>query len=192
MPDTSPIVVRPCRPEEHAAYFEALRAAFGDELDEATRDAVVQQVGADRLVAAFVADGPRTGPSTDMTRSGATAESGSAGAATGGDGTMAGLTSAYPTTLTIPGGEVPAAAIAGVGVRPTHRRRGVLTAMMRWQLDDERRRGTVAALLWASEPGIYGRFGFGLATWRTVVEIEPDRARFRDVAPPVGTGRAIA
>ncbi len=104
---------------------------------------------------------------------------------------MAGLTSAYPTRLTIPGGDVSAAAVAGVGVSPTHRRRGVLTAMMRRQLDDERQRGTIAAILWASEPSIYGRYGFGLATWRAVVDTEPERARFRDPTPAVGRVRIV-
>ena len=44
-----------------------------------------------------------------------------------------------------------------VGVLPTHRRRGVLTAMMQAQLADARERGDVLAYLWASEATIYGR-----------------------------------
>ena len=188
MPDRPPIVVRPCRPDEYDFYYETLGAAFGGELDAATREAVTRQVGADRLVAAFVADGRPTGASAVATGAGQTGDGASSA---GDDGTMAGLTSAYPTTLTIPGGEVRAAAIAGVGVRPTHRRRGVMTAMMRWQLDDERRAGTVAAILWPSEPGIYGRFGFGLATWRTVIDVEPERARFRDATSPRGRVRIV-
>ena len=50
---------------------------------------------------------------------------------------------------------------------PTHRRRGVLRAMMRAQLDDVHARGEPLALLWASEDTIYGRFGYGMASqWR--------------------------
>src|SRR3712207_1812701 len=172
MPDAAPVVVRACRPDEYPAYFEAFADAFGVDLDQDIRDDIARQAGPDRLLAAFVADG-RFG--------------GAAGGETGGE-TLAGVTCASPTTLTVPGGEVSAAAIAGVGVRPTHRRRGVLTTMMRRQLDDERRAGTVAAVLWASEPGIYGRYGFGLATWRVVTEIEPGRARFRAASPPAGRG----
>ena len=200
MLDAPPTVVRPCRPDEYAAYFEAFADAFGVELDEATRDDVTRQMGPERLLAAFVADGSAVGPAANAAGPGAAPDV--ALEATG-VGTVtarteaapreaiAGITGAYPTRLTIPGGEVPAAAVAGVGVRPAHRRRGVLTALMRRQLDAERRAGTVAAILWASEPGIYGRFGFGLATWRVVIETEPSRARFRDASPPVGRVRIV-
>ena len=56
-----------------------------------------------------------------------------------------------------------AAATTVVGVAPTHRRRGVLRAMMRAHLDDVHERGEPIAALWASEETIYGRFGYGLA-----------------------------
>ena len=53
-----------------------------------------------------------------------------------------------------------------VGVLPTHRRRGVLTEMMRTQLEDVRERGEPIAALWASEEVIYRRFGYGFASLR--------------------------
>ncbi|MUL48259.1 GNAT family N-acetyltransferase [Mycobacterium sp. CBMA293] len=63
------------------------------------------------------------------------------------------------------GGSTPVAAVTAVSVSPSHRRRGLLTAMMRHQLDDIRSRGTEAlAMLYASEASIYGRFGYGMAT----------------------------
>ncbi len=52
-----------------------------------------------------------------------------------------------------------------VGVHPTHRRRGVLRSMMDAQLRDIHERGEPIAALWASEETIYGRFGYGLASW---------------------------
>ena len=52
-----------------------------------------------------------------------------------------------------------------VGVAPTHRRRGVLRAMMRAHLDDAHERGEPIAALWASEETIYGRFGYGPAAY---------------------------
>ena len=58
------------------------------------------------------------------------------------------------------------AGVTVVGVLPTHRRRGVLRAMMRAQLDDVHERGEPIALLWASEETIYGRFGYGMASRR--------------------------
>jgi predicted acetyltransferase len=79
-------------------------------------------------------------------------------------GDIVGTTAIFTRELTVPGGLVPVAAVTAVGVLPTHRRRGVLTALMRRQLDDARAAGEPIAALWASEPAIYGRFGYGLAS----------------------------
>jgi predicted acetyltransferase len=73
---------------------------------------------------------------------------------------------AYTRTMTVPGGSVPTAAVTIVTVSPTYRRRGLLTAMMKHQLEDIHRRQEPVALLWASESLIYGRFGYGPATPR--------------------------
>ncbi|WP_037496651.1 GNAT family N-acetyltransferase [Solirubrobacter soli] len=69
----------------------------------------------------------------------------------------------YTRELTVPGAVVPCAAVTAVAVVATHRRRGLLTAMMRRQLEDLHARGDPVAVLWASEGGIYGRFGYGIA-----------------------------
>ena len=66
--------------------------------------------------------------------------------------------------VSVPGADGHAAGVANVTVRPTHRRRGLLTALMRRQLDDTHGRGEPLACLWASEAPIYRRFGYGLAT----------------------------
>lgn len=73
---------------------------------------------------------------------------------------------AYSFSMTVPGGAaVPAAGVTWVSVLPTHRRRGLLTGLMRRQLDDIRAAGREpVAILWASESPIYGRFGYGLAS----------------------------
>lgn len=71
---------------------------------------------------------------------------------------------AFPFELTVPGGSVRCAGVTVVGVLPTHRRRGVLTGMMRAQLDDVRERGEPIAALWASEEPIYRRYGYGLSS----------------------------
>ena len=79
--------------------------------------------------------------------------------------TLVGLTTAFSFDLTVPGAVVPAAGVSWVGVLPTHRRRGVLRGLMTAQLYDVHERGREAvAILWASEPVIYGRFGYGLAS----------------------------
>jgi GNAT superfamily N-acetyltransferase len=48
---------------------------------------------------------------------------------------------AFPFVLTVPGGRVAAAGVTAVAVLSTHRRRGVLRALMRAQLEDCRERG---------------------------------------------------
>ncbi|MER5767039.1 GNAT family N-acetyltransferase [Streptomyces sp. NPDC001985] len=78
--------------------------------------------------------------------------------------------------MTVPGGSgVPVAGVTMVSVAGTHRRRGLLTAMMRRQLDDIRAWGEPLAALTASEPGIYGRFGYGMATSQLKAEIDTAR-----------------
>jgi predicted acetyltransferase len=98
---------------------------------------------------------------------------------------------AFSFQFTIPGGEVPAAGVTVVGVLPSHRRRGILTQMMREQLDDVRSRDEPLAILWASEASIYGRFGYGLATKAAKISVDRDRAVFRDRAEPVGATRLV-
>ena len=71
---------------------------------------------------------------------------------------------AFPFELTVPGGPVPCGGVTVVGVLPTHRRRGILTEMMRTQLEDIRKRGEPIAALWASEEVIYRRYGYGVAS----------------------------
>ena len=61
------------------------------------------------------------------------------------------------------------AAVTVVTVHPPYRRRGLLSAMMRHQLERVAERGEPVAVLWASESLIYGRFGYGPAVPRTVL-----------------------
>ncbi len=78
---------------------------------------------------------------------------------------LIGIATAYPFELTVPGRTAPAAGVSWVGVLPTYRRRGVLSALMNSQLSTLHERGDEpVAVLWASEPQIYGRFGYGLAS----------------------------
>jgi predicted acetyltransferase len=89
-------------------------------------------------------------------------------------------TSIYSRRLSIPGGEVPVAGVTQVGVRPTHRRRGMLTALMRRQLADVRDAGDEAvAALWASESAIYGRYGYGMASHAVDIHVNSREARLR-------------
>ena len=77
---------------------------------------------------------------------------------------VAGTTLAYSFGMTVPGGDVvPTAGISGVSVLPTHRRRGILTALVHRQLADIAAGGEPLAALFASESAIYGRYGYGAA-----------------------------
>jgi predicted acetyltransferase len=99
---------------------------------------------------------------------------------------------AYPFELTVPGGAmVAAAAISAVAVQPSHRRRGVLTGMMEALRRDAAERGEPAAMLTASESIIYGRFGYGLATWRVGCAIERAHARLSRSIDDPGRVRMI-
>ncbi|CAL9493080.1 N-acetyltransferase Eis [Actinosynnema sp. ALI-1.44] len=101
------------------------------------------------------------------------------------DGRPVGTAAAYSFGLTLPGAVVaPAAGVTAVGVLPTHRRRGVLTAMMRRQLADLRARGEFLSVLLATEAPIYGRFGYGPATFTQRLTVPRRQAA---LAPVRGT-----
>lgn len=78
---------------------------------------------------------------------------------------VVGTATTRTSSLAIPGGSAPLGFVDDVAVIPTHRRRGVMTRMMRAQLGQMRERGEPLAALHASESLIYGRFGYGVATW---------------------------
>ncbi|WP_406284432.1 GNAT family N-acetyltransferase [Streptomyces sp. NBC_00209] len=93
------------------------------------------------------------------------------------DGKPVGTAAAYSFELTLPGGTlVPAAGVTAVGVLPSHRRRGVLSAMMRHQLAEVRERGEFLSVLLASEARIYGRYGYGPATLTARLTVPRHRA----------------
>ena len=102
-------------------------------------------------------------------------------------GDIVATTAIFTRELTIPGAVVTAAGVTAVGVLPTHRRRGLLTALMRRQLDDVRAAGEPVAALWASEQAIYGRFGYGLAAAHATLTIRTAGTRVHpDLPAPAG------
>lgn len=92
-------------------------------------------------------------------------------------GTYAGVYGVFPLRLSIPGPDVgarrvPCAGLTWVGVHPDHRRKGVLTAMLRHHFEQvHEEAGTHVSALHASEPAIYGRHGYGLASLELEVSL---------------------
>jgi predicted acetyltransferase len=88
----------------------------------------------------------------------------------------------FDLSMTIPGGTQQVAGVTWIGVLPTHRRRGLLTALKRRMLDDLHAAGEPIATLWASEGAIYQRFGYGPAAWNVSLTIPSHAAFNRPVA----------
>jgi predicted acetyltransferase len=91
---------------------------------------------------------------------------------------IVGTAGAFTMPITIPGGELVTGYLTLVGVLPTHRRRGIAAELMRAVLDDARERGELLSVLYASEGGIYGRYGYGLGTIGLTFRIETARSAF--------------
>ena len=153
--------LRPITAEEWPAFVRAMSAVFAEDPSGPFLDTPSPVAELDRSLGLF--DGDRV-------------------AATAG---------IYSLAMTVPGDRVvPTAGITWITVSPTHRRQGVLTAIMRRQLDEvhDQEREPVAAL-WAAESSIYGRFGYAPGSWRGGWRGNAERLRMR---PDVdcGTGRS--
>ena len=109
---------------------------------------------------------------------------------------IVGTTAAYSFQLTVPGGIAGAGGVTFVSVLPSHRRRGILSAMMRRQLADIAARGEAIAALFASEAGIYGRYGYGSASRQLRLVIRRGEGALRpavaDADPGAGSVRLEA
>jgi predicted acetyltransferase len=104
------------------------------------------------------------------------------------DDAIVATAAAFSFELTVPGHAlVPTAGVTMVGVHPTHRRRGLLVRMMEEQLADVVERSEPLAVLTASESAIYGRFGYGLATFSTFWSLRTEGTTF--ARPSTATGR---
>jgi predicted acetyltransferase len=127
------VVIRTIEPAEAEACARANNLAFSQPFDKVRFEAGLDTLETERTLAAWEGDA------------------------------VVATAKASTFRLSVPGGHLGAAGVRDVGVVPTHRRRGLLTELMRRQLDDVRRRGEPLACLWASESRIYRHFGYGLA-----------------------------
>jgi predicted acetyltransferase len=143
------IEIRPVTAEQWAEFGQVIGIAFGESAsDEEIAD---HQRGFefDRSMAAF--DGDR----------------------------IVGTGGADSLELTLPGlTTIPVGGLTAIAVLPTHRRRGILRAMILRHFEDVEARGEPVSALGASESVIYGRFGYGLATTYADYEIDPRHGAF--------------
>ncbi len=146
--------IRLIQPDETVAWFDALGTAFLERFDSAK---IAQEVRPRwdywRIWGAFEGD------------------------------TVVGCWRSWATELTLPGsGRAPGSAVTTVGVRPTHRRRGILSRMAAADHAASRDRGETVALLYAAEYPIYGRFGYGPAVTHATWTLDPVGVRFHEAA----------
>ena len=97
--------------------------------------------------------------------------------------TLAGVTGVYSFRMRVPGAMAAVAGVSMVAVLPSHRRRGALTGLMRRQLSDIAERGEAVAALFASETEIYGRYGYGRASWHLFLRLGRRHGRLAAAAP---------
>ncbi len=155
------LTVRPLQDGELRQLYTNLGVSFGFDAIDTGFDNFAQTAELDRTRCAF--DGER----------------------------MVGTLSAYSLDLTVPGGSLLTSGTTWVTVLPSHRRRGALREMMRAHLEDTRDRGEPMAALWASESGIYIRFGYGMAAYSCSFEIATDRAQFASEPETAGSMRLL-
>jgi predicted acetyltransferase len=157
-----PLEVRTLAEADRRAWFEAIWTSFGEDVVEDSITRDMRVFEPDRMQAIY--DGTR----------------------------VVGGGAVFSYQLTVPGGAcIPVGGVTAVGILPTHRRQGGLRQLMLHQLNDARRRGEAAGLLWASEGSIYQRFGYGLASLSTHIEIDRERATFRGATEWAGTIRLV-
>lgn len=103
-------------------------------------------------------------------------------------GQLVGVAGIYSQEVTVPGNaQVRAGGVTWVAVAPTHRRQGLLTRLMSELHADIDAHREPIAMLTASEGGIYERFGYGIASYLRVTEIDRRRTQVRpEFRPALG------
>jgi predicted acetyltransferase len=146
--------LRPITPEEVDPFLDAMHEAFHEDTHEEDLALWRRSLEPDRTLAAFA------------------------------DGAIVATSGLFSFEMTVPGATVPLAGVTAVGVQAVHRRRGLLDRMMRGHLEAIHERGREAvAALWASEGGIYGRYGYGVASRMFDMTVRSSEARLRVPVP---------
>jgi predicted acetyltransferase len=163
------VEIRVCPPERFVELIKASEVGFGEDLGDDMIGRVELVADKERWLGAFD------------------------------DDRIVGTAGVFSMRLSVPGGELPTGGVTFVTVMPSHRRRGLMSGMMRRMIDDCHGRGEPVAALWAAEGAIYQRFGYGLATVCCNLEAEMRSVGFAREWPsegfcrllPVGQGRDL-
>lgn len=112
------------------------------------------------------------------------------------DGEWVGTLATEERSMTVPGAggtnpDVTVDAVTGVSVAATHRRRGVLTAMMADSLRAAKERGDAVSALIPAEWPIYGRFGYAPATQIATYRFHPRRRGATPLGGPAAGVRHV-
>src|SRR5487761_1650681 len=154
-----PYPIRPVGPDEFDAFYAVdLHAFHGRPMPDQRRAEVIRLFEFDRSLVAFDGDSP------------------------------VGISGVYSLRMCLPGAMAPVAGVTFIAVLPTHRRRGILSSLIRRQFAHIRDRGEAIAVLWSSEAGIYGRYGYGAASWHSTFTFGRNEGELGRQAPPAGPG----
>jgi len=134
--------IRPVADDELAGFLAVdQHASHGTPMSERARANLLARLEFDRTLAAFDGD------------------------------TIVGAAGAFSFQMRVPGAMAAVAGVSLVAVLPSHRRQGILSALMRRQLADVNERDEAVAALFCSESGIYGRYGYGRASWQAAYRL---------------------
>lgn len=145
------IIIRPITSEEYPAFARAFMEGFSDDIPDKSFPGIIETVlPPERTLAAFDGD------------------------------SIVGTFGGFDLDLSVPGGAVKMEGTTVVTVFPTHRRMGLTNQMMALHLDNAVANNYPVAGLWASESGIYGRFGYGIATYAATRTLDGPTFALRD------------
>jgi predicted acetyltransferase len=160
--EQAPFTIRTITPEEFGSWERVIGATFGFDNRPEEQEVWKKRAEFDRYFAAF--DGED----------------------------MVGTGGAFTLSMAIPGGaSLSFGGVTAIATQPTHRRRGVCSAIMRRLHDQAVERGEVISALWAAESRIYRRFGYGVAIEGCSLRIERAHAALADDRPPSGRLRLV-
>lgn len=153
--------LRTIEPDEYESHQRLLSHAFAEDIEPSESELIRRITEFDRTLGAF--DG----------------------------GALVGTGSISSLEITLPGATAPVAGVTAIAVMPTHRRRGVMSALLQKQFEEVHEGNESLACLYASEGAIYQRFGYGMAAPMGHFDIATSRSAFVRPFQPRGEIHAL-